>query len=183
MACRLLGDEPLSKPVVKYRQLDHLEQSSPKSSSKFIYSHSRKCVWKCQEIGGHFMLVSMCWTRCWLSLSIIEKEAPCQSDISVLKFKSLAWGALHAEDVIGTYTFEKDTDIWRCFTEDANRSREDFHFQMQFAFLSSAFVQAVFHALSLHLAKVVSSEFTTSNANRQGGLFRGSAYEYNKYCE
>ena len=44
MACRLTGAEPLSEPMLE---------------RKFIYIHSRKCIWKCrQENGAH--LVSMC---------------------------------------------------------------------------------------------------------------------------
>ena len=53
--------KPLSEPMLEYCYLDPWEQTSVKSQSKFIYFHSRKCIWKChQEICGHFVSASTC---------------------------------------------------------------------------------------------------------------------------
>ena len=47
MACRLDGARPLSKPMPTYGQLDTKEHISIKFYLKFIYFHSRKCIWTC----------------------------------------------------------------------------------------------------------------------------------------
>ena len=55
MACRLFGDNPLSKPMIVYCQLDSKEHFSVKSYLKLKSFHSRKCIWKCcLENGNHF---------------------------------------------------------------------------------------------------------------------------------
>ena len=46
MACCLFGTKPLSKPMLGYCQLDHLEQNSVKFYSKYKTFHSRKYIWK-----------------------------------------------------------------------------------------------------------------------------------------
>ena len=68
MACRLIGAEPLSEPMLPFCQFDYSEQTSVQYQSKFIYFHSRKCNWKCRlENGSHFVSGSVCWTivRIW----------------------------------------------------------------------------------------------------------------------
>ena len=61
MACRLAGAKPLSEPMLEYCWLNPWQRISVKSQSKFIYFHSRRCIWKCrQEIGGHFFSASLC---------------------------------------------------------------------------------------------------------------------------
>ena len=54
MACRLFGAKPLSKPMLCYCQLDPFEQTSMKFESKYTFFHSRKCIWKRLQNGGHF---------------------------------------------------------------------------------------------------------------------------------
>ena len=49
MACRLVGAMPLSEPML---ELDPLDQTSIKFTLKFIYFHSRKCIWKCRLGNG-----------------------------------------------------------------------------------------------------------------------------------
>ena len=72
MACRLDGAKPLSEPMLTYCQLDPKEHISMRFHLKFIYSHSRKCVWKCRlRNGGHFdqgemsLQSSVCWVSMW----------------------------------------------------------------------------------------------------------------------
>ena len=48
MTCRLDGAKPLSEPMLIYCQLDPREHISMKFYLKFIYFHSRKCVWTCR---------------------------------------------------------------------------------------------------------------------------------------
>ena len=46
MACRLVGAKPLSEPMLEYCLFYPQEQTSMKYLPKFIYFHSRKCIWK-----------------------------------------------------------------------------------------------------------------------------------------
>ena len=56
MACRLDGTKPLSEPMVTYCQLEPKEHISMKFYLKFIYFHSRKCIWTCcLQNGSHFV--------------------------------------------------------------------------------------------------------------------------------
>ena len=48
MSCRLFGDNPLSKPVMIYCQLDPKEHISMKLYLKFKSFPSRKYMWKCR---------------------------------------------------------------------------------------------------------------------------------------
>ena len=54
MACRLLGDKPLSDSVLEYCQLNPWEQTSVKFASKFKHFHF-VCENRC-----HFVSASMC---------------------------------------------------------------------------------------------------------------------------
>ena len=47
MACSLISESPLSKPMLLYCQLDPWEQISLKFELKSQHFHSRKCIWKC----------------------------------------------------------------------------------------------------------------------------------------
>ena len=47
MACRLVGDNLLSEPMMVCCQLDPEEHISMKFYLKFKSFHSRKCIWKC----------------------------------------------------------------------------------------------------------------------------------------
>ena len=63
MACnrRLAGAKALFEPMLEYYLLDSWEETSVKSYSKFIYFHSRTCIWKHRlEICSHFVSASMC---------------------------------------------------------------------------------------------------------------------------
>ena len=56
IACRPDGAKPLSKPMLKNRQLDPKKHISMKIYLKFNYFHSRKCAWTCcLRNGGHFV--------------------------------------------------------------------------------------------------------------------------------
>ena len=56
MACHLFGAKPLSKPIVGYCQLEPLQQTSVKFSSKCKAFHSWKCISKYHLWnGGHFV--------------------------------------------------------------------------------------------------------------------------------
>ena len=56
MACRLFVTKPLSKPMLACYQLDHKKQTSMEFQSKYIFFHSRNCIWKCRLRNGvHFV--------------------------------------------------------------------------------------------------------------------------------
>ena len=74
--------KPLPETMLEYRWLDHWEQTSVNSQSKFIHFHSWKCIWKRRlENGGHLFRpqsvhmsvihasVSSRWLDCWLACS------------------------------------------------------------------------------------------------------------------
>ena len=62
MACRLFGAKPLSKPMLRYCQLDTKEQSSVKFQSKCQVFHSWKCIWKYRlRNGSHLIQGEMSW--------------------------------------------------------------------------------------------------------------------------
>ena len=48
MACGLLGDNPLSEPLMVYCQSEHKEHIPMKFELKFKSFQSRKCIWKCR---------------------------------------------------------------------------------------------------------------------------------------
>ena len=56
MACHLNSAKPLSKPMLKYCQLDPKENITMKFNLKLKYFHSRKCIWTCHLWNGsHFV--------------------------------------------------------------------------------------------------------------------------------
>ena len=56
MACRLFGAKPLSKPMLRYCQLDPWEQTSVKFWSNCKSLYSEKCIWKYRLRNyGHFV--------------------------------------------------------------------------------------------------------------------------------
>ena len=58
MACRMVGANALSKTMLEYCELE----PSVKFWLKFIYFHSRNCIWKgLWQNGGHFVSTAMCW--------------------------------------------------------------------------------------------------------------------------
>ena len=62
MGCRLFGDNPLSKPMIVYYQLDHKEQISIKFYLKFKKVFIQENAFEdivCWN-GGHLVLASMC---------------------------------------------------------------------------------------------------------------------------
>ena len=64
MACRLFGDNPISKPMMVQCQLDNKEHISKKFYLKFKTFHSRKCIWK------HLLQK---WRRSCLGLNVLNK--------------------------------------------------------------------------------------------------------------
>ena len=60
MAFCLFGTKPLSKPMLKYCQLDPWEHISVKFWSKYNNFRWRKCIWKrCLKYGSHFVSAPM----------------------------------------------------------------------------------------------------------------------------
>ena len=55
MACCLFGAKTLSKPMMAYYQSDPKEQTPVIYCCQTELFHSRKCIWKCLQDGGHFV--------------------------------------------------------------------------------------------------------------------------------